>query len=527
MSSKNIEILTYKTEFSSAKVAQHFKSLYSDKFIFVEENLYYYTGIFWKLDNKKQAKLNNFIVEKYYPKLIKMCNSWNETNSKVKDEEIKNQNALKIHKFMEYTNRLLNHKYREPFIKDILCQITNDEIKFDDNPFLFVFKNKIFNLLTDEEIEPSPNLYLSLSTGYDYEETPKNKVDELDKFIDSIFPNKEIKDLYMTLIATGLDGVSAEKFIIANGSGGNGKGVLNELLGKTLGNYFYIFPSNILLKSFKTGSNPEVANMNNKRLCITREPDSESKLSNATIKELTGGSEVNARLNHSNNTKTSLVMTLIMECNQKPKLKETCGDDMARRILDIPFDSSFVSEETFKKLPDKVKNVNYFIGNDKYKSKEWQQENKLPLFELLKKYYKKYVANKRKFIIPEIIYKRNKEYMNNSDDIGNFIRENYRKMTDEDYKTRDGEIIKPSTETIKRMSIKLKYLYDTFKDTDTYKHYDLKAKQDLTYKTFQSKLEASLEFKFDIDEHKKTKILMGWKKGETNEDDDDDDEIEV
>ena len=38
-----------------------------------------------------------------------------------------------------------------------------------------------------------------------------------------------------------------EIFILANGSGGNGKGVLNELMMATLSNYGYIAPNQLLL----------------------------------------------------------------------------------------------------------------------------------------------------------------------------------------------------------------------------------------------------------------------------------------
>ena len=63
------------------------------------------------------------------------------------------------------------------------------------------------------------------------------------------------------------------------------------------GDYGYVLPSNILLNTLKTGSNPELANCNFKRFVLVREPDDNHKLNCATIKELTGGNKINARLN--------------------------------------------------------------------------------------------------------------------------------------------------------------------------------------------------------------------------------------
>ena len=118
---------------------------------------------------------------------------------------------------------------------------------------------------------------------------------------------------------------------MANGGDGNGKGLLNEFVQHMLGNYAYVLPVNILLGTLKTGSNPEIANMNNKRLVIAREPDKNLMFNCATIKEITGGTELNARLNHSNDTKVLLKLLFLLECNDKPKLNEV-NDALARRI---------------------------------------------------------------------------------------------------------------------------------------------------------------------------------------------------
>ena len=49
-------------------------------------------------------------------------------------------------------------------------------------------------------------------------------------------------------MATSLFSIAIERFIIANGAGGNGKGVINELLVECLGNYAYTAPNEILLQ---------------------------------------------------------------------------------------------------------------------------------------------------------------------------------------------------------------------------------------------------------------------------------------
>ena len=50
------------------------------------------------------------------------------------------------------------------------------------------------------------------------------------ELIDSIMPVKEERDLLLQIMCTALDGKCLEKFVIFNGGGGNGKGVIDDLL---------------------------------------------------------------------------------------------------------------------------------------------------------------------------------------------------------------------------------------------------------------------------------------------------------
>ena len=73
-------------------------------------------------------------------------------------------------------------------------------------------------------------------------------------------------------MCTALEGRCLERFIIFNGSGGNGKGMINDILLMALGSYGLLGNNAILFECSKTGSNPEKANMDKKRVVIFREP---------------------------------------------------------------------------------------------------------------------------------------------------------------------------------------------------------------------------------------------------------------
>ena len=79
-----------------------------------------------------------------------------------------------------------------------------------------------------------------------------------------------------------------------------------------------------------------------------REPDSDkSKLCGATIKELTGGESINARMNYSNETSVKLVASHILECNAKPKIDGRKDESLSRRLMDIPFVSTLQMIQIF------------------------------------------------------------------------------------------------------------------------------------------------------------------------------------
>ena len=164
--------------------------------------------------------------------------------------------------------------------------------------------------------------------------------------IKSIFPDENIRNFYLTILSTGLDGIPLEKFIIANGGGGNGKGLLNEFVQCVCGNYAYVLPSNALTGSIKSGSNTEIGLLNRKRIVFSREPDSKADLNCNTIKEITGGSELNARVIYSKDTKVNLELTFILECNEKPKLNEV-NDALRRRVIDVLFGQKFVDQQEY------------------------------------------------------------------------------------------------------------------------------------------------------------------------------------
>ena len=146
--------------------------------------------------------------------------------------------------------------------------------------------------------------------------------------------------------------------------------------------------------------------MNRKRIVFSREPDSKADLNCNTIKEITGGSELNARVIYSKDTKVNLELTFILECNEKPKLNEI-NDALRRRVIDVLFGQKFVDQQEYddeiaNKTPEEIEIIKKKIGivDSVYKQKKFKDMNKCMMFNILAEYYKKFSDNKRQLKLP-------------------------------------------------------------------------------------------------------------------------------
>jgi P4 family phage/plasmid primase-like protien len=453
---------------NTSSIAEHFKSLYGDKFLYTNDTLYYFNGVYWKKDNKLNAHLSLFLSNDYFNLLIGLFQEFETQNT----DESKQKT---INEVRNYIYKLRNSGKRDGFIKDILIEISKD-VKFDTHSHLFAFENCIFN--TDTLAFESPNFedYISLTTGFDYDNNyDENLVQELDKFINTIFPDPELKSFYLSVLSSGLQGKNLEKFIIASGSGGNGKGVINELALDLFGQYGYVLNNTVLLRALGSGPNPEIANLHNKRFVISREPNSKYKINTSMMKDLTGGNQIKARALYSNDSNVFLRLSLILECNKKPALDEV-DPAVERRINEVEFKSKFVEKDVYNSLSEEEKKTT-FLRNGYYKTPEFKDKYKQALFQLLLEPYRKFKDNKYELVVPDQVRKKTADYLMTSDDISEWVNEFYQK-----------------TDNSKDI-IKLKQLFEDFKNSDYYQNFSKADKRKYNYKNFTAQFESNLFLK--------------------------------
>lgn len=504
---KNININSTEKDIAELAVKK-----FGNDFIFENNYLYHYNDVYWKRDNTKHYIKKSIMndLTTYYKYIQKNIinifkNTKDETTLSSKEKEVKEAELELIIKTLRECILLCSTNAKIKNIVDLFeVIIEKDElIKWEMKPYYFVFDNKIFDLESGLWVEPKKEDYLFISCGYNYENSSEEDKIKLLYILNDIFPIEEEKEYYLYILSSMMIGRTLDKFIVANGEGGNGKSVLHELILEMLKNYGYVLSNDVLINPMKGGPNPQVANLMYKRGVITREPDDSAGFCLSTIKELTGGSKINARLCNSNDTDIRICMTLIDESNKKPFIRGRIDNSAVRRIIDIPFRSIFVSKEEVNEYQgDNIKEGNKNLTTDIFREKY-----KLPLFEILKDYAKKLIENgfdtdKYK---PKSIKERTMEYLQDSDRFLTYFTEEYERDND------------------KKSFIELSETYNRFKNSEFYNSLSRKDKIQWTKKYYIQNIKENIllrkdfcERHFYIDEQKQKQqprnVLLSWKK---------------
>jgi phage/plasmid-associated DNA primase len=386
--------------------------LKQNDFIWKHDTLYCYNGKYWERSNiPLMIYIGNDLYD-FLKEILTTC-FWDVKRAK---EFASMKSAL---------NRLRSLQFKKEIIESTKQYFTNNEQLFDNKWYLFGFKNVVLDLQTMTFRDYKFDDYITVTTGYDWMEPKKSKVDKIYELIESIHPSEEERNCYLEILATGLEGRPLERFITHHGKGGNGKGLINDLALKMFGNHGMIGNNALLFEKNKTGSNPEKNNMHLKRFIIFREPPERSKIENSIMKEFTGGGDFSARGLYDSDTKKKLSCTIILECNKRPLFAEEPSEADLRRLIDIYFPRRFTDK---KENVDEENNV--FLANIAYKNEDFQEEHKTALFRILLDAYKCYKDREYRFKIPQSIENRTKLYLQMSSAIYTWISDEHEKTDD-------------------------------------------------------------------------------------------------
>jgi putative DNA primase/helicase len=223
----------------------------------------------------------------------------------------------------------------------------------DGDPYLLNTKTGTLDLRTGSSSRPDPADHLSKVTRAAF--APEARSGVFDAFLQRVQPDPDARAFLARQLGSALLGVVREHVLfIWHGQGANGKGTLRDAILHALGDYAVEVPADLLLVTRNANLAPERMRLKGARVAYCSEIGSGAKLDEPTMKKLTGGDPVNAKLLYKNPIQFDPSHTLFMLTNHLPQVR---GDDPAtwRRILAIPFDTVIPAEERDGELPEKLK----------------------------------------------------------------------------------------------------------------------------------------------------------------------------
>lgn len=338
--------------------------------------------------------------------------------------------------------------------------LRNEGIVFDAKDYLTGFNNGVYDLFTNTFRPYRYDDFVSMTTGFDFspinrmlvgsydaegnyteewncsEGAPHfNEAEEkaFDNLLGSkgelikIFPDPEIRAFVLTILSKIFYGKPLEYCAVFNGSGGNGKGVLDEFIQYIFGDYCSVADYGLITqdKSKAEGANEAVVSLHRKRLVFMSEPEKSSKINNGAFKAFTGGTPISARGLFEKQSKVILSHILVLECNERLKFKDIPKVKGAehRRLMDILFPSRFTIEEEDW---DEAKHI--YPASPELKTDEWRNAHRNVMYNILIKYALDLRDAQFVFTIPNPVKDRVEEYLSSCNDIHSIFDEIYEKV---------------------------------------------------------------------------------------------------
>ena len=163
--------------------------------------------------------------------------------------------------------------------------------------------------------------------------------------------DSEMVNYLQKLLGYSITGsVREQKFVVLWGLGANGKGCLQNVLSKLLGNYYRQVTNDIIIEKGKSQSgaaSPHIMQLFNTRVAFVDESDSGDKLNEGVVKNITGGSKITARPLYGDIIEFNPTHHIFLLTNHKPEISSS--KSLKRRLILIPFIAEFMDEHEYDK----------------------------------------------------------------------------------------------------------------------------------------------------------------------------------
>jgi P4 family phage/plasmid primase-like protien len=417
-----------------AETARFFYNLKPDAYIFSEKLGWFQllSNNIWKHYDQKPSGLLSDIWSSF-KKIIHEHQSMIDLTER--DEEKAKFQMARWKAIKSFASAIGNKTFCDGVIAFLPAMYNDDELhkKMDESRHLFAFTDAVYDLDADVVRPIKPEDWICLNTGYEFpHERSSEARDELVETIRSVFETQEDieandglgdRTFYMLrTIALCLHGTRKyEKFYIWTGSGGNGKGLMSEIVKRTFGDYYHPIPHSCITKAQdkKDAPNPPIAKAKGKRFVQASEPEADDKLQVGVVKELSGGDEITARDMYRSTITFLPQFGLFIQTNTIPKMNRADGGAQ-RRIEVFPFQFNFKEEPT----EPHHKLINVGLKDKICHSNLWRNE----FFWLLLDCFKHTKANG--LVAPDWVKEASQEYMDENNPVKGWLETTFHTTKD-------------------------------------------------------------------------------------------------
>lgn len=221
---------------------------------------------------------------------------------------------------------------------------------FDHKPYLLNVQNGTFDLQKGNLQEHNRTDFLTKICSVPYVEYPPGMLWR--ETVKQILPDPGIRRWMQKFMGYCLTGsTQEEKFIVAFGPGGCGKGTFFETIAAVLNDYKSVIPIDILLATGITengnGPTPELAKLPGTRYVLSSESGKGRRLDEAKVKLLTGGDTITARRLRTDSFEFRPEFKLILQTNFMPSISDSMDKGVRRRLIIVPF-TAVISQQNLK-----------------------------------------------------------------------------------------------------------------------------------------------------------------------------------
>ena len=421
------------TEFDLANVLYN---MFKDRFICVsiKNNCWYeYKKHRWfenDSGNSLRMSISKDMHHEFVIKIHEYTNLLDQTDSS--QETTHEAIRKKTHKLTEIAMLLKKTQWKNNIMREARELFYDPEFmnKLDQNPYLMCFNNYVVDFKTKIHRRGQPDDYISKCTNIDYIKLTKKHnimISEIEKFIEELFPIKELRDYMWQHFGSVLIGTTQNQtFTMYVGSGCNGKSCFVDFFSKCLGQYKGTIPITLVTQKRNSigGTSSEVVQLAGTRYAVMQEPSKGDVINEGIMKEITGGDPIQGRGLYKDTITFTPQFTLAVCTNTLFGFKSN-DDGTWRRIRKIDFLSKFL-ENPYNDSNFPKEDYPYQYKLNKTMDKKFNEWAPIFMSMLVNVAYK-YEGNVTDC---DIVLASSKEYREGQDYISEFIKDKIAKKSD-------------------------------------------------------------------------------------------------